>query len=88
MSNLQRGLREGPPKDSVGALMHELAEETDKIITEEKHTQEKMREISWENRELTRTILVSRAQELRREYPTMSIATIRRHLVQMVSVSV
>ena len=88
MSNLQKALREGPPKDSVGTIIHELAEETGKLIAEQKHTEKMMLQISWEDRELTRSILLSRAKELRQQYPGMTIPEIRRHLIQMVTVSV
>lgn len=87
MTDLQTGLREGPQED-VGTIVHELAEATGQMIAEHKRTQEKMLEISWKDREVTRSILLTRAEELRKEYPEMTVPEIRRHLIQMVTVSV
>ena len=87
MTDISKALKEGPQED-VGRIIHEVAEETGKLIAEQKHTEKMMLEVSSEDRELTRTILLSRAEELRKAYPKMTVPEIRRHLIQMVTVSV
>lgn len=88
MKDLHADLREGPQEDSVTTIVHELADATRQLIAEQKHTEKMMLEVSPKDRELTRAILLSRAKELKKIYPKMTIPEIRRHLHLMLTVSV
>lgn len=68
------------------AVVHELAVQARKLL--EKKRAPSSVEVSVEDCEITRSLLVSRSEDLMKKYPNMTIPQLNRHFHEMVERSI